>query len=298
MAWNKRKIEGALGAWAFGLAKRLLNARSPQAADRWGARLGRLTCRLVRKRRERVLGNLRLAFPEWTDERRNAVALQTFEHFGKLMADFLRADRRDPLERAAQTRFHGLEHLTRAIEAGKGALLVAGHFGNWERMGEIGRATGRPLSVVVRDANNPAMNAEVDRLRRASGFETISRGNAARFILQKLRANELVGILCDQNTDEAFVPFFGKPCGTVVGPATLGKRTGAPLIPVYPLWREDGTVDVYIEPPLEPLEGYDDPILGMTAAIAASLEARIRQHPAQYLWLHDRWKSARQRGML
>ena len=62
-------------------------------------------------------------------------------------------------------------------------------------------------------------------------MEILSRGNAARETIKRLKANQLVVILPDQNADEAYIPFFGKPAGTVLGPAVLHLRTKAPILP-------------------------------------------------------------------
>jgi KDO2-lipid IV(A) lauroyltransferase len=237
------------------------------------------------------------AFPEKSASEQEEIAEGVLLHFGRVMADFMRARKRTNEEVLASMTIEGIEHFEAARSAGKGALVVTAHFGNWERMAHAISALGYKLHVIARDANDPAMNDLVADLRRSSGVGLISRGEAALPTLKALKRNEFVGLLPDQNSDELFVPFFGVPCGTVTGPAVLSQRSGAPLIPIYCVRLGVGKYHFRIEPPLEPEPGFE-PIEGMTRSVNRSLENAIRQHPEQYLWIHNRWKSAKRSGLV
>jgi KDO2-lipid IV(A) lauroyltransferase len=297
MRFNRREVEGRVGAWAFRMIQRWLGGKDLLGAEKIGERLGQLSYRLLKKRRLRALSNLELAFPEKSEEERRAIAKGVFEHFGRVMCDFVRTANRTPEEVLSSIQTRGLENLHQAIALGKGAIVVTGHFGNWERMAQFISLSGFKMSVIVRDANNEDLNNLVLELRKAAGVGIISRGNAARPVLTKLRNNEVIGILPDQNAGDAFIPFFGKTCGTAFGPAVLGERAGAPLVPIYCYRVGPGKYVYETHPPLEPVPGYP-PSEGMMRAVNNSLEAMIRKYPDQYLWIHDRWKSARQQGLL
>lgn len=266
-------------------------------AEASGAKLGRMAFKLSKKHRARALENLTRAFPEKTEAERESIAIGVLEHFGRVMADFLRSHKRTQQEVLESTEVIGREHLTEALSRGRGIILISGHFGNWERMSHWISASGYPVSVVARDANDPQMNDLILELRHANGAKVIARGDAVRPILERLKANELVGILPDQNSGEIFVPFFGHPCGTVKGPGTLARRTGSPVLPVYCLRIGPARYRMVICEPLSPEEGFE-PIEGMTRAINRSLEEQIRQFPDQYLWIHNRWKSAKSQGLV
>lgn len=293
----RRRFVSRLGGWTFVRLQRWLGKKDIAAAERIGERLGKLAYRVSRKHRERALENLARAFPEATIEQRQGWARGVLVHFGRIMADFMRGGSRSREEVLDSVATEGFELLERALADGKGAILVTAHFGNWERMGAYVAARGYKLSVVARDANDPEMNELVNRLRLATGIEVISRGNAARAILTKLKRNECVGILPDQNSDEIFVPFFGIPCGTVQGPAVLATRSGAPIIPTYCVRVGIGQYRLWMEPPLIADEGFE-PVEGLTRSLNRSLEQAIRQFPDQYLWIHNRWKSAKARGLV
>jgi KDO2-lipid IV(A) lauroyltransferase len=90
------------------------------------------------------------------------------------------------------------------------------------------------------------------------------------------------------------VPFFGVPTGTVAGPASLALHTGAALLPVFFLVKPDGTFHVTIHPPVPTVSTgcRDTDVKRIMTVFNEELESMIRQHPEQWLWLHNRWKSA------
>lgn len=292
----KRTLLGRLGGWAFRLARTWASRKQEANAEHAGARLGKWLFWLNAKHRKRAIANLRLAFPELDDRAVRALATRTFEHFGRVAMDFLRTESRSKEEVLASVEDCGFSYLLEALQEGKGVLLVTAHFGNWERFGQYSSARGVPLQVVARDADEPALQNQVLRLREAAGMEVLSRGNAARAILGALKRNKVVGLLPDQNSSESFIPLFGKPAGTVLGPAVLHLRTGAPIVAMFCPRVGVGRYRAILYPPMRfPRETPPETIM---AAFHEKLEEVVRRYPEQWLWLHDRWKSARKKGLL
>lgn len=298
MKSKRKQIEQYLGSWAFKRLQAWAVRQSPDKAYRRGLVLGRLMYRLSRKHRTIALTNLSMAFPEKSEAERIELAKRVFEHFGQTAVDFMRGSIRTAEEVLSTTRCDGVENFEKALALGKGVMLITGHLGNWERGAHYMTALGYKLSVIARDANQSDLNDLVLQLRKAAGIEVIARGNAARPVMTKMRKNEIVAILPDQNSWEAFVPFFGKPAGTALGPAVLHRRTGAALIPLACYVDGPGKLHMVLGEPIVPLEGYEDEDCAIMAAINKSIEDLIRVHPEQYLWFHDRWKSARRKGLL
>lgn len=239
---------------------------------------------------------MRMAFPEKTDGEIERIVREMFLHFGRVTADFMRTPRRTR-EEVLQAEVTGKERLDQALAEGHGVMIITGHFGNWERLAQWLSESGYTLSVVARDANDNAMNDKVAKLREAAGVQVLSRGNAARMILTRLKKGELVGILPDQNSEDEYIPFFGKPCGTVLGPAAIHERTKAPMLPVFCARIGPNRYRVEIGEPLIPSPGLPS-MQGLMRSVNASLEEVIRRYPEQWLWMHDRWKSARKAGLL
>jgi KDO2-lipid IV(A) lauroyltransferase len=230
------------------------------------------------------------------DERRE-LARRVFEHFGIVAVDFLRVKVRTPQEWDEMTH-EGMEHLERALALGKGVIAITGHFGNWERLPTFLARRGIAGMVVARDSDDQEMTEFVNEFRAHGGWGVIPRGNSTRPILQALKSNQLVGILPDQNSSETFLPFFGHPCGTVLGPGVLAERSGAPVVPLWCVRVGPGRYHVIVEAPLEPTGPSGVRGEAMARAINLALEGIIRRYPEQWLWFHNRWKSARQRGLI
>lgn len=269
-------------------------------ADGFGRLLGLIAHALDAKHRERARANLRMVFPDWSEAKVKCVARACFAHFGKTAARFLRAPALSREEVLASVRCDGLQLIQDALGEGKGAILITAHIGNWERMAHYFALNGIPLSVIARDANDQVSNQVVNRTRHSQGVEVYPRGTAARRVLRDLQKNRCVGILPDQNAQQAFVPFFGIPAGTVLGPAMFHLHTGAPILTTFCIEKEDGSYEVKVAR-LELPERTGDrekDAAAIMERINLAIEQIVREYPEQWLWLHDRWRSARKEGLI
>ena len=270
-----------------------LKRRSWEAARAGGERLGALVGRLGIRRRV-ALGNLAIAFPELGSAARANILDAHYRELGRVVAEYARlgelgASR--PIPAVGELR--GMEHLERAHAAGRGAILMSGHYGNFELMAA---AVGQhfPMDLVVRPLSNPRVDAWVQSERTRAGFGLISADRGVRGVFESLRANRFVAMLADQDARRqgVFVPFFGRSTSTAVGPARISLQRNAPIVMGFGIRRPDGRIDLSVEAPLEiERPDADDAALRLTALHTARLEARIRAHPAMWFWLHRRWKT-------
>jgi KDO2-lipid IV(A) lauroyltransferase len=294
---GRRALVDKVSLSMFGVTQRYFEKGSIAEAERRGEKWGLIAYRLDKKHRIRTHANLKIAFPEWSPAAWDEGARNVYRHFGILASDFFRTRIRSNQEVLDNVEVTGTENLEAAESLGPGIIALTAHLGNWERFAQYCTGTGRAITVVARDANDGALQQKVLTMREATGVKVLSRGSAATALLRELKRGGLVGILPDQNASECFVPFFGQPCGTVLGPAKLHLRTGAALLPAYCVRVGVGKYRVIILPAINLDRAEQDPER-LTAAANFALESVIRQFPSQYLWMHDRWKSARQRGML
>ncbi|HEV2471479.1 MAG TPA: lysophospholipid acyltransferase family protein, partial [Chthonomonadales bacterium] len=240
--------------------------------------------------------NLNMVYgSELSERERRGMARQVFLHFGKVAAEFLKisAMSREEVDSYTES-VQGEEHLQAALAAGKGVILITGHLGNWEFLSRWLSAHGYQLTVVARRANDPEAERLLSRTRSESGATVLSRGNAARQLLQTLKNNEIVALLPDQNASDVVVPFFGVPTGTVDGPALIHLKTGAPLLFAWCTRMPQDRFRIIMErPEVVPSTGNREAdCCAVMALINSRLEAQIRRSPAQWLWLHNRWKSS------
>lgn len=288
---------GSLGLVSLRVATRFLSEKQLRAL---GMVLGRLVFRMSRKYRERCLSNLHMCFPEWDESRIYHTAKRVFEHFGKTTLAFLHTDRLTAQDVLSSVSAHGLSLLDEALKKGYGVILLTPHFGNWERMAHYLTLKGYPLLVVAREANDPRTTDLVNRMRKKEGLDVLIRGSSIREILQALRQNKIIGLLPDQNSWEIFVPFFGHPAGTVAGPAVLHLRTRAPILVCF-CWEEPEThYQLHIKELALPARtgNRGEDIREIMKRVNEVFEQIIHEHPEQWLWLHDRWRSARLKGLL
>lgn len=291
---NFKPLINKLGLGLIWFGKKQFQIQDAEKAERRGVRLTNLLYFLDKKHRKQTLVNLAIAFPEKSDKECYQMARANYRHIGTIAADFVRAPILTPDQQSMPE--EGTPFLTQSLALGKGVLLVTAHLGNWERLGAWAPVHEVRVSGVARNANDDQLTQEVTKIRGTNGLNILPSGSAARDILTRLKANEIIAILPDQNNDDAYIPFFGRIAGTVLGPARLHLKTGAPILPMCILRTGPGKFRVVYREPLVAIEGEDAPAL-MTR-VNAEIEAMIRLAPDQYLWMHDRWRNARKKGLL
>lgn len=259
---------------------------------RWQSRLaglvGWLAFRLLRIRRNVVLTNLRLCFPELGEREREGLAERHYRSLALGILEVARCWWRPAADLPCR-RIEGLEHLQAAQARGKGVILLSGHFTTLE-------ITGRMLSLEVgicclyRDPNNAALGALLRRHRSDWARRAIPM-DSLKELVRALRDGEIVWYAPDQGrwtAQASMLPFFGHPAITNTSTSRLAAMTGAAVMSFYARREDDGSYTLRISPPLDNLPT-DDPEAD-TRRLVADLEAAVRAAPEQYLWVHRRFK--------
>lgn len=258
-----------------------------------GRGLGRLIGVLARSRTRLAEKNLARAFPHASLETVRAWTWGVWSELGAAVWEFTRLGHLRPDDFHKEVRVVGTEHLRAAHAQGKGVLLFTGHLGNWEYTSWATALTGLPTAVIARRMKNPFVNDWITEVRRRSGCEVMMHKNAVRESVRRLAAGGVVGLLFDQRITAGGlqVPFFGRPAHTTGMAALLALRLGCPLLPVRS-WREKGQLTVEMESPLviEPGPSTPERVDAVTRQMTEILERWVREHPTQWLWIHDRWK--------
>lgn len=286
----------AIEAAAAGIAGGLAGWLPRRTALAFGRALGHAWGRLDRRHLRIADDNLSHAFPEWDAARRRAVALGVYGHFGRILLDILWMAGRDREEILRHVEVTGAEHVEAAQAAGRGALLITGHVGNWELHGLAHGWRFGPIGVVARPLDNPALDARLCDLRRRPGNTVIYKKRALPQVLRLLRENRGVAILIDQNVqagDGVFVDFFGRKAATTTVAAALALKTGCAVIPTHAELGDDGRYRIAYEPPLAWPRAGDRAaeIQDLTQRLTSVIEGWVRRRPEQWLWLHRRWKT-------
>ncbi len=260
-----------------------------------GGQLGALIFRLAPQQRTLACQQLQRSL-KLSDERRvRTIAKQCFENLGKTVLEFMQLPRMNSKQIRQSVSFQGIKHVEEALAQGKGAIILTGHFGNWELLAASISATIAPLTPIVRKLRSPRLNALVSRYRSQAGYTTIDRDTGIRQALRCLKRNELLGIVADVDTSVSgvFVDFFGRPAYTPYSPVAIALKTGATVLPTFIIRQPDGSHRAIIEPPLvfQRTDGKEKDLVINTQKYTKIIESYIRQYPAQWIWMHQRWKT-------
>jgi Kdo2-lipid IVA lauroyltransferase/acyltransferase len=214
-----------------------------------------------------------------------------FVHFSQSLWELSRVRRWVP-ELDGQAR----QVLDDALAEGKGAIVISGHVGNWEILGQAIAAAGYPIATVATPFYDPRVTRWLDKWRTQRGLKILWRdGNSGKAILRALRSNQLMGFLIDQDTKTAgdYVSFFGRPAFTATTPAALALRTAAPLIFCWHHRRRKNHQITIERIDYERTGDHGRDTLALTALLTARLENVIRTAPEQWVWMHRRWRTVR-----
>jgi KDO2-lipid IV(A) lauroyltransferase len=253
-------------------------------AVRMSGALGRLLLPLT-PFAARVSDNLALVRPGL---RARAVTAAVGDNFGRQVIEFARMS--DFAARPALRRATGIEHLRAAVEAGRGALIVSAHFGNWDAIRLAARDAGVEVGIIYRRFNNPVFDwLARTRIRRAGGPVLWKGMPGQRAMLRTLRQGGAVLVLLDQRLGGGpTLPFLGRPAQTAAAVAAMALKSGVPLIPAVAVRAADGiSFDVAFEPPVQASDA-DAAMRHIHDRYAAWIDAA----PGQWFWLHRRWKGA------
>ncbi len=245
---------------------------------------------LVPDLRRRVEGNLGLIFPDMPPDERRRIRSAMADSFGRTMIEVMTRQAFQARHAWTGPAGPGWEALKAARAQGRGALLVSGHFGQWEAARAALLAEGIELGAMIRPVKNPFLNSDYLANVEAGGQPVIGRDGAGiRELVRHLRGGGIMAVLLDQYTKRgAPVDFLGHPAPSGLAIAELAIKYRLPMIPVYGPRQPDGlSVAVEFEAPIRP-----GTALEMTQAAADSLAARVRRTPGQYYWLHRRWVKA------
>jgi KDO2-lipid IV(A) lauroyltransferase len=287
----RRRIKNTL---IYGAVRALIFAVGlvpTRLARRVGLAVGALGCGLAARERRRARLQLAAALGLAPESRRaRLLARGVFAQLGVSAVEVCRLLRNPSALDGVEIPEASRRALETALAEGRGVVFATGHVGNWELMAAALARAGFPITAIAKESYDPRITRLVERERARFGVEAIRRGRAgaAAATLRALRRGRVLGLLVDQDTrvPGAFVPFFGAPAFTPIGAAVLAARTSAPLVvgTIRRTSRGRHVVDI------ERCDAPADAVAG-TAAITAALERRIRRHPSQWVWFHERWKT-------
>ncbi|MCU7840368.1 MAG: LpxL/LpxP family Kdo(2)-lipid IV(A) lauroyl/palmitoleoyl acyltransferase [Candidatus Thiodiazotropha sp. (ex Troendleina suluensis)] len=255
-----------------------------------GRLIGGLIYRLSPKRRHIAAVNLNICFPKKSDTERDELLREHFTSLGIgiLMIGFAWWAKDAILKSLVE--IEGLEHLHQSLEKGKGIILLSAHFTDLEITGRL-LSLFQPIAVMYRPHENPVIEWAFNRNRRQR-FEAAVPRNDIRQVVRALKQGLPVWYAPDQSfkgPNSTLAPFFGEPAGTNTATSRLAKISRAPVILFTGIRKPDNSgYRLIIHPPLN---GFPTEDTHQDATrINGLIEKAIAYAPAQYLWIHRRFK--------
>ena len=267
-------------------------------AFRLGEAVGILAYWVDRRRRDIGMINLTVAFPARGDAERRRILKESFRNLGRLLAEFCHlryvtsANIRDRVEVEDEDNWRRLEERIR----GTGALILTGHFGNWELFARAAACYGMPMHIVHRQLRNVFVEAALTKERERGGATVIKKTTAVLEVFRAIKQKNIVVAAVDQNASGrmgVFVPFFSVPASTSSGLAGLALTTKVPVVPAF-LVRINGSWKhkIVILPLIEPIRSgnQEEDLIATTEKFTAIFQAMVEKYPEHWLWIHKRWK--------
>ena len=254
-----------------------------------GRGLGLVLRGLLRTRRDVAARNLALCFPEVDVRERKSLLHAHFAALGIGVFEFARAwwGSIAPLRR--DVRIEGLEHLAAARANGRGVIVVSGHFTTLEVCGRL-LCDHVPLAGMYRPYPQPAMEWAVLRGRARYAAAMFAKQDV-RGAVRHLKRGGLLWYAPDQDPsrgDSVHVPFFGQPAHSLTSTHQLARLSGAAVVLFEHARLDDGSYRLRLWPAFDDFPSTD--ATADTARVMAGIETMARHAPAQYLWIHRRFK--------
>lgn len=266
-----------------------------------GLAFGRFGFSVLAGMRRTALVNLELAYPTMALEERLKIAKGSFKNLGRVLGEMSKLRHatseqvRDLVDLDEDgdiyTAFHKLK------SDGRGIMVITGHLGNWELLAFAIAVAFEPFSYLARPIDNPRIEEMTWRFRTQFGNRPLNKTNSAMTAISILREGRALGIVADVNAhpkEGVFVPYFHVQACTPGGAATIARRSGAVLFPLFCVWDDKSRKYKLVRGrTIEPVKTDDRKadLVATTAAYTAEIEAIVRKYPDQWMWSHKRWKT-------
>jgi KDO2-lipid IV(A) lauroyltransferase len=233
--------------------------------------------------------NLHRVMPELSAAEHRRILRDMWDNLGRTIGEYphLAQIGRERIEAV------GMERLEVVRQSGSPGYFISAHIANWEVMLVLAAQSGMPLTGVYRAPNNPLVDRMLRRLREPTGGLMLPKGSAgARQVLKVLAKGGHLGLLLDQKMNDGIaVPFFGLPAMTAPALAAFAQRFPGPIIPTQAIRLKGARFRVILHPPvtLQDQQGRQADTLTLMTEINRQIESWVREHPAQWLWIHRRW---------
>ena len=264
-----------------------------------GSFFGDLIRVISKKRTAITFDNIEKALPELSKSEINAIVRDSYRNISISICEMLSFKYLDKSDFYNYIEFEDFHILRDKVTSKKGAILMSGHFGNWELLAfAAGLLLDEPILIIVKPQSNFFIDRLFNEIRTHRGNKVVSSYAAALPIVKTIKNGGAIALLADQSATkdkDVFVDFFLRPAATYEAPADLALRFNVPMVAAFAIRQSDGTYKSrIIEIPHDDLSYNKNDILELTRRHVKALEDAIRLYPGLWSWQHRRWKHSPQ----
>lgn len=271
----------------FQFFRKILLVLPEKARFKFAEGLAWLGYKLIKKRRVIALANLKLAFPEKTEEEREKIAKKSYEVMAKAFLSTLWYDKY--LKESVTLK--DFDKIKKIKERGKGLAVALLHLGNMEA--SLKAAEEYKIITVAKKQRNPYIDRFITESRERMNVVLLKKSkNTSRELLENIEEKNVIALFSDHRDKGAEVEFFGEDTVSPTGIVNLALKHDMPLIIAYNILNDDNTCTTYFteEIEFEKTESFKEDVKVNTQKMISRMEKIISEHPEQWMWFHDRWK--------
>ncbi len=246
-------------------------------------------------RKKVVLKNLDIAFPELPHSEKKKLSFAAYHSFAVSLVEFLLMPllTREKIKHIVQS--ETIDLIRSKYEENNGVILMTAHYGNWEYSAlGIGVLMNESLSIVVKNQRNPLVNDWMNRQREKFGNKLVPLGASIKNVYKELFEKRIIAMVADQRgpSEGIRMEFMGRETSIYPGPAALSLKTGAPILLGFMERQNNGSYIMnFREISKDDLpEDFEKAVVELSRRHISALEEQLRKRPADWLWMHNRWK--------
>ncbi len=251
------------------------------------------------KHKSRAYANLKIAFADQKSPNEiKQITKSLFKNYGQNLIELFRMPLLTPKKFDQVVTVEGKDHVSDALKKGKGAIILAMHFGSWELASLSCAMLGYPYKMFVKpQKKHSRLDDLLNSYRECGGSVLISRGSGTRDFVRSLKNNEVIGMVVDQGgRDGVGIPFLGRQATMSVGAIRMGLKLGVPIC-FSAIIRQQGTHHkMVIHEPFE-LENTGDieaDVVSNLKKVSRLMEYYIHKYPSEYMWFYKIWKYSKE----
>jgi KDO2-lipid IV(A) lauroyltransferase len=258
--------------------------------------LGRVASRLPIRENRIARKNIVAAFPELGESERKKIYRDCYRQIGASAGEAMKIAMSGMKTAGLVSWAPGAREIVDdARSEGMGVVWITGHVGNWELMAMWVAEQGYPVNTIAKESYDPRFTDLIRRHREDRGVHCLWKGDPAikEKIIGVFLGGGMLGFLMDQDTKVpgVFADFFGRKAFTPSMPAKIVAQAGIPVVAGFIHRQPDDTHVLSVHRIDCTVPEGTDPVVYLTTVFNAAIESEIRAHPAEWVWMHDRWKT-------